>query len=205
MNSYDQKYAVPEYYWGKKPSNICFKVLQMMPPEKHLKLLDIGCGEGRNTIFFARNGYQVTAFDLSKTGVEKTKSFAEEIGISVNAFQADLLEHRLSEKFDIFFASGVLHYIPEEQRTEILSNYKQFTRLNGLHVFNVFVRKPFIGKSPDAEGTGHVWISGELFTHYQDWKIEYCTEEIFDCNSSGVPHKHAVNRIIARNVEELYG
>jgi hypothetical protein len=31
-----------------------------------------------------------------------------------------------------------------------------------------------------------------------DERYEFCTEEIFDCMSSGVPHQHAVNRIIAR-------
>jgi tellurite methyltransferase len=63
---------------------------------------------------------------------------------------------------------------------------------------SVFVRKPFIAKAPDAEKTAHKWISGELLTYYHDWKIEFCTEEIFNCTSSGVPHQHAVNRIIAR-------
>jgi tellurite methyltransferase len=35
-------------------------------------------------------------------------------------------------------------------------------------------------------------------SYYWEWEILYGTEEIFDCTSSGVPHKHAVNRIIAR-------
>jgi tellurite methyltransferase len=81
-----------------------------------------------------------------------------------------------------------------------LDNYKQSTNPNGIHVFSVFVRKPFIAKAPDAELTAHKWISGELLTHYHDWKIEFCTEEIFDCLSSGIPHQHAVNRIIARKL-----
>ena len=42
----------------------------------------------------------------------------------------------------------------------------------------------------------------ELFTHYHDWLIESCTEEIFDCMSSGIPHQHAVNRVIARKNSE---
>ena len=41
----------------------------MKPPEQPLKLLDIGCGEGRNAVFFARNGYNVTAFDISEKGI----------------------------------------------------------------------------------------------------------------------------------------
>ena len=46
-----------------------------MPPTRPLKVLDIGCGEGKDAVFFARNGYDVTAFDLSKEGIEKGKAF----------------------------------------------------------------------------------------------------------------------------------
>jgi len=198
--AYDAKYRLGGYYWGKRPSSICYQVLELMPPERPLKLLDIGCGEGRNAVFFARNGYQVTAFDLSPVGVEKTKKMAAETGVSLVAFTADLLEFRLEESFDVLFSTGTLHYIPKELRAEIFDNYKQFTNQGGIHVFSVFVKKPFIPKAPDAEASAQVWISGELFTHYHDWKIELCTEEIFDCMSSGVPHQHAVNRIIARKL-----
>ena len=67
-----------------------------------------------------------------------------------------------------------------------------------MNVFSVFVRKSFIPKAPDADKTAHTWLSGELLTYYHDWKIEFCTEEIFDCMSGGVPHQHAVNRMTAR-------
>ena len=77
-----------------------------------MRLLDIGCGEGRNAVFFARNGYDVTAFDLSPKGVEKTKALAEKAGVHINAFEADLLTYRLEESFDILFSTGVFHYVP---------------------------------------------------------------------------------------------
>jgi tellurite methyltransferase len=197
-NQYEEAYQGKKYYWGKLPSRYAYKVLELMPPDRPLKLLVIGCGEGRNAVFFARNGYEVTAFDLSSSGLKKTKKYAKEIGVEMNLFEANILEYSLDEPFDILFASGVLHYIPEELRATILSNYKWYTNRNGLHVFNVFVKKPFIEEAPDSEKTAHDWISGELFTHYHDWLIEECEEVIFDCMSSGVPHKHAMDRIIAR-------
>jgi tellurite methyltransferase len=174
--------------------------LELMPPERPLKLLDIGCGEGRDAVFFARNGYHVTAFDVLPIGVEKTRRMAAEAGVTIEVFQADLNEFRLTEPFDIVFSSGTLHYMLPERKAEILENYKRFTSDNGLHVFSVFVRKPFIPPAPDTESTARFWISGELFTHYHDWKIEFCTEAIFDCASGGVPHQHASNRMIARKV-----
>jgi tellurite methyltransferase len=197
-NLYDAKYDQEGYYWGVRPSSICFKVLKLRPPDHPLKLLDIGCGEGRNAIFFARNGYEVSAFDLSQKGVEKTEILANRCKVQVKLFQADLNQFRLTDEYDILFSTGVLHYIPAPIRYEVLQNYKQFTKQGGLNVFSVFVTKPFIPKAPDHEPTAQSWISGELFTYYHDWRIEYCTEEIFDCMSSGIPHKHATNRMIAK-------
>lgn len=197
-NQYDQKYAQKAFYWGKIPSPFCLKVLECFPVDRPLRLIDIGCGEGRNAVFFARNGFQVTAFDLSETGVEKTKRLASDAGVSMDIFKADMLEYHLGEMYDVVFCHGCLQYIPPDMRRDLLENYKQHTNPEGLNVLSVFVKKPFIGKSPDGDGTAHKWISGELFTHYHDWRFDFCTEMIFDCMSSGIPHKHAMNQMIAR-------
>ncbi len=195
---YEEEYKREGYYWGIEPSKACYKVLEIMPPTRQLKLLDIGCGEGKDAVFFARNGYDVTAFDISDTGIEKTKRLADRFGVHVNVLKADILDFRLDTRIDILFSSGVLHYIKPELREEIFHNYKQFTNKNGIHVFNVFVQKPFIAPPPEKEPNAYKWISGEIFTHYHDWYIRECSEVIFDCNSSGIPHKHAMDKIIAQ-------
>jgi len=200
-NQYDQKYASEAFYWGKKPSPVCLKVLEFFPVDRPLRLIDIGCGEGRNAVFFARNGFQVTAFDLATTGVAKTKQLAAEAGVRIETFEADMLKHRLTEPFDVIFCHGCLQYVSPDMRQSLLEHYKQHTNPGGLNVLSAFVKKPFIAKAPDAESTAHKWISGELFTHYHDWRIDLCTETIFDCMSSGIPHRHAMDQLIARKVE----
>jgi tellurite methyltransferase len=80
----------------------------------------------------------------------------------------------------------------------LFENYKRFTTDGGLNAFSLFVRKPFIARAPDGDPNTEPWRSGELFTLYHDWRIDYCEERIFDCMSSGVPHQHATNRVIAR-------
>jgi tellurite methyltransferase len=202
-NPYDERYSGETYYWGTRPSRMAYEVLQWLPPDRPRKLLVIGCGEGRNAVFFARNGYQVSAFDLSAVGLEKTARLAARAGTEVRVFAADVNAYRLDEPYDVLFSTGVLHYIPPELRGEVFDNYREHTRPDGLHVMSVFVHKPFIPPAPDGEAKAQRWISGELFTHYADWRIEYCTEEIFDCNSSGVPHQHAMDRVVARKVGEL--
>ena len=197
-NPYDKRYDQKEYYWGVKPSSSCFTVLDVIPPDRPLTLLDIGCGEGRNAIFFASKGYAVTAFDTSPVGVEKTKRLADKAQVSVDVFVADIREFRLDASFDVIFSTGVLQYIPEDLRAEVLANYRHFTNPTGVNALSVFVKKPFIARAPDGERTSHKWISGELLGHYHDWRIEYTTEDIFDCMSSGMPHQHAISRVIAR-------
>ena len=136
---YNQKYSGKSFYWTTRPSSTCFEVLRRMPPERPLKLLDIGCGEGRNAVFFARNGYKVHAFDLSEKGVEKTKRFADQARVAVQVFRADLNVFRLTETYDILFSTGTLHSSHPSIREELFDNYKTFTAEGGLNVFSVFV------------------------------------------------------------------
>jgi tellurite methyltransferase len=201
MNQYEQKYARPAFYWGTRPSPFCLKLLEIAPPDKPMTLLDIGCGEGRNAVFFARNGYQVTAFDLAESGVAKTRQLADQANVRIEVFQGDMAKYRLTSPFDIIFCHGCLQYLPPETRPAILGNYKDFTLVGGLNVLSVFVKKPFIAPAPDGEKSAHKWTSGELFSHYHNWRLEFCTERIFDCNSSGIPHQHAMDQVIARKVE----
>jgi len=62
-----------------------------------------------DSVFFARNGYDVTAFDVSDAGIEKTKRLADNVGVQVEVFKADILDFRLDTSFDIIFR--VVFYI----------------------------------------------------------------------------------------------
>ena len=202
FSPYEEAYKKDEYFWGIKPSYMCLKILELMPPVKPLKLLDIGCGEGKDAVFFARCGYDVSAFDISDAGLDKLKRLAESSRVYIKSFKADIQDYRLEEKFDVLYSSGVLHYIKPELRDEIMANYKSHVNNNGLTAFHVFVKKPFIPRAADfKEWEFDWWKSGELYTYFHDWLIEDCEEYIFDCNSSGISHKHAANRLYARNLK----
>ncbi len=197
---YDNRYANKEFYWGKKPSVMCDRITKIIRPSSqfHPKLLDLGSGEGRNAVYFAKNGFDVTAVDISLPGLEKTKEYAEEVEAEVKIIHADIIIYEPEDTYDVIFSTGALHYLPPEVRKIRFGHYRKSTSSGGINALSVFVRKPFIPHAPDAESTSHAWKSGELMGYYWDWEIIYSTEEIFDCMSSGIPHKHAVNRLITR-------
>ena len=199
-NAYDKKYADQNYYWGKKPSVMCDTIMQIMGSNGKFRprLLDLGCGEGRNAVYFAKHGFEVVGLDISAVGLEKTKKYAEEEGVQVRTVHADINDYQLTEVYDVIFSTGTLHYLSPKIRRQKFQNYKSHTSPNGINVMSVFVKKPFIPRAPDADENAFFFKSGELLGYYWDWEILFCTEEIFDCMSSGIPHKHAVNRIIAR-------
>jgi len=202
-NPYDQRYATKEFYWGKQPSPMCDRIIEIFRPflNNHPKLLDLGCGEGRNAIYFAKHGFQVVGLDSSLPGMKKTKRYAKEVGVHVETIQADIVNYKLEDTYDVIFSTGTLQYLPPEIRNNCYQNYKECTSPNGINGLSVFVQKPFIARAPDAEDTAYLYKSGELLGYYWDWEILFCTQEIFDCMSSGIPHKHAVDRIIAKKRE----
>jgi tellurite methyltransferase len=198
-NPYDERYSGEEYYWGKKHSAICDTVIGLFGDrlDSHPKLLDLGCGEGRNAVYFALHGFEVTGMDASQVGLEKTERYAREAGVRITTVQSDIAQYRPDGLYDVIFSSGTLHYIPTELRTACLNGYKDATSADGLHAFSALTEKPFIPQAPDAAPDVVLFKSGELMGYYWDWAIHMCEEDIFDCLSSGVPHKHASSRIIA--------
>lgn len=198
FSPYEDRYKIGDYYWGITPNELAFEVLRTKYPTAPLRLLEVGCGEGRDSVFFAKNGYEVTAFDLAESGIEKAKRLADAHQVKVRFFQADMRQFRLEEEFDIIYSSGVYHLIPQELRREIFDNYKAHTAPGGLNAANVFVQKPYIPTAPDWDGGECVWESGELAALYSDWKTVSGREEEFDCSSGGTRHRHCMSILLAQ-------
>jgi tellurite methyltransferase len=80
-------------------------------------------------------GYDVSAFDLSEIGIEKTKKLADSASVHVNVFRADFHDFRLDSEYDILYSSGVFGYMKPELRNEIIENTKNTLPPAGLTLF----------------------------------------------------------------------
>lgn len=198
VSKYDERYKGEDYYWGLNPGHLCYELMKLKPPIRPYKVLEIGCGEGKDAVFLARCGYQVTAFDESQTGIDKALLLAEKNGVHVDFFRANALDYQIKEEYDIIYSSGFFDYLPDRIKEEFTAMLKEHTVCGGLNVLNAFVDKPFIKKKEGQQRTP--WKSGELFSCYYDWMFHKCDEVIFDCNSGGVPHQHCMDVLIAQKV-----
>lgn len=200
---YDNRYNTEEYYWGLEPNRICYDIMKILPPIRPYRVLDIGCGEGKDAVFFAKCGYEVTAYDISEQGIEKAKKLARYNKVEVKFFKANLLDYCPDTEYDIIFSSGVFQVVPHTERKKLCDSLKMHTAAHGINALNVFVQKPFIAPAPDRmkEEENRTWYSGELFGYYHDWLFHDCREEIFDCNSGGMAHQHCMDVLIAQKTQ----
>ncbi len=89
--AWDERYAGPELMWGAGPNRF---VTEEVTPLQARRALDLGTGEGRNAIWLAGRGWQVTAVDFSAVGLARAARLAAERGVRVEWVQADLLDYQ---------------------------------------------------------------------------------------------------------------
>lgn len=95
---WDQRYSDDEYAYGTEPNDFLASVADRFRPGG--RILCIAEGEGRNAVFLAGRGHEVTAIDASIEGIRKTQRLAGDRGVEVTALHADLATADLGEGWD---------------------------------------------------------------------------------------------------------
>ena len=97
------------------------------------KILDVGCGQGRDALFIARLGHHVTAVDLSPTGICELVSEANSEELSITGVVADIRDYVWHGKFDVIVIDRTLHMLAVEERVDVLRGLLGVTK-PGTHV-----------------------------------------------------------------------
>lgn len=91
------------------------------------KVLDIGCGTGRDTFFLAERGLQVTGIDFSQAMIERARKLVPSAFFEVKDFeQLDFMN-----EFDGVWANASLHHVPKEQLPGVLNSIKRALKPGG--------------------------------------------------------------------------
>ncbi|MCR5799313.1 MAG: class I SAM-dependent methyltransferase [Lachnospiraceae bacterium] len=199
--NYEKWYDSDEYYWGTEPGDFLDRLISLRSCEIAPKVLDIGCGEGKDAVYMAEKGYDVTAFDITENGIKKTIKLANDRGVKVNAYVDDINTFETEECFDIIYSTGTVQYLFDENKKNFFEKLDRITNLHGIVYLNVFVEKPFLELPPDWDIEEKMWRSGELFTFLSDWKVLDIEEVIFEDNSGGIPHFHCMDTIICEKMQ----
>ena len=113
-NLWNERFNTTEYIYGEEPNAFIKEYTFQL--ENLKKVAAFAEGEGRNAIFLAKSGHDVTTFDYAESGLNKTVQLAEKNNVKVKTVQVDLLEGSVpNEQFDAaIMVFG--HFRKEDQR-----------------------------------------------------------------------------------------
>jgi tellurite methyltransferase len=184
-----------EYIWGTYPSEFARAVSALLPPGA--RVLDLGCGEGRDSVFFATRGCDVIGMDVSASGLRKAERLARAEGVRVRWVRGDAARDLPNGPFDLVYSSGVIHYLPRRQRSRLLPRLKGLTPRGGHHAHVVFTdRRIYVEQGEQID----YFAPGELSRAYADWLILHCEPALIRCAQDGTPHRHSVEQFLAREI-----
>lgn len=104
--------------WSKEPGDIwlepseeCYYISNRWKQKGYQSILDFGCGLGRHAVYFSKQGFDVSAFDLSAEGTSHLAEWAERESLHIDIQNADMLNLPYKEdSFDAIFAYHVISH-----------------------------------------------------------------------------------------------
>jgi tellurite methyltransferase len=185
------------YIWGTEASSLAHDVSALLPPGA--RVLDLGCGEGRDSVFFAECGFDVTGVDIARSGLSKAERLAHARRVRVHWICSDIggldVSRLRDGVFDLIYSCGAIHYLPRAVRARLFPRLRAVTPESGLHAQIVFTdRSVYVEKGERID----YFAPGELTGLYADWLILAREERLIDCSQDGTIHHHSVEQLIAQ-------
>lgn len=143
---YRKVYEEGAEFWEEPlPTESLVRFIHTLNWPKGLKVVDMGCGEGRDSIFLARKGFNVTAIDVSRSAVRRAKKWSKRERLSIEFLVADVTKVPIkSEIYDLVINIACLHIITDQQvRDEHLSESYRILKRNAMYFScNIGVDEP---------------------------------------------------------------
>jgi len=163
------------------PTPLLVETVEKLPPGK---ALDLACGSGRNALWLAERGWNVTAVDGSAVAIEILRSRASERGVTVNARVADLEKSDYQIEPSRWDLIAICYYL----QRDLFEPVKQGVAPGGILISIVHITEP--GEEP----TAHRLKPDELNRYFQDWEILHYREG----KPNDTAHQRSVAEIVAR-------
>ncbi len=135
MSHWDQIFNQETYVYGTE-ANVFIQEAVKYLPEK-AKVAAYAEGEGRNAVFLAQKGYQVTAYDYALSGLEKTRALANKQNVSVETKRVDLVADSLP--INVYDAAiMVFGHFPKDQQYQVLNKIVGSLKEGGLLLLELY-------------------------------------------------------------------
>jgi len=169
---WDERYSVSEFVYGKQPNEYFSKKLDELKPGKLLLPAE---GEGRNAIYAAKKGWQVTAIDFSSKAKEKALLLAEENNVGIEYIIIPVEEYNFPEdKFDA--AALIFAHFSPYLRARIHNLVVKSLKPGGTLIIEAFNKKQINNNTGGPGDISMLYNIEELQNDFPDLNIKELKE-----------------------------
>ena len=185
---YDATYKQADYF-GAAPSELLEKYADWIPAGA--RVLDIGAGQGRNTLPLARSGCQVTALDPSAVALAAVAKRAAAEDLTVEMVAQDFMDYEPTGNFDVILCFGLIQILNYQQCASLVTRLHQWLKSGGTLFLTAWhVDDPSFARmvkqwdrlgirsfrSPDGEKHRLFLEKGEILQLFFRWQPVHHTE-----------------------------
>ena len=117
----------------------------------YTKILDLGVGLGRHSIFFAKNGFDVSGIDISDFAVERLQKISQENNLNIDVVRANMMDLPFADNlFDVVFSFNVIYHTDTKGFQTVLSEIKRVLKPGGEFYFTMISKNSWTFSSPEA-------------------------------------------------------
>ena len=200
VGGYDSGYKACRCFWGHEPGSLIKRLAQHINSFRGLRVLDAGCGEGKNSVYLASKGAQVDAFDISEYALKNAKSNYSSVK-NVNWQMVDIRNLALPRAhYDVTIAYGLLHCLSTPSEIEsVVHTLQNATKDGGYNVVCAFNSR-FQDLRAHPEFTPCLIAHQSFLDLYSKWKIiESSDEDLIESHPhNNIVHTHSMTRLIAQ-------
>ena len=147
---WNDRYSKDEFAYGIHPNNYLKEQLEKLPAGKILFAAE---GEGRNAVFAAKLGWEVSAFDISAEGKKKAQKLAETNNVTIDYKVGEL--QTLNYKPEQFDAIALIYaHFPADIKSQLHKTLNTYLRKGGVVIFEAFSKKhlEYVAKNEKVGG-----------------------------------------------------
>lgn len=194
--TYDAAYRSRPDLFGTAPDPLLTRLLE----DENLqgRALDLGCGDGRNSIFLAQQGFDVYSLDTSRAGVMRLSDIAHRRSLPITAEVGDArdLQPRMG-RFDLIVADTVLCHLHWDDALRVADTIQDLLRPGGWLYASTFTTDD-PRESEFAPVTRTYFDPRTFCALFSRLSIRHCHQKRVTDTSHGPVHEHAIVWLVAR-------
>lgn len=197
---WNERYNTKENIYGDIPNDFLVFASSQIPPQA--KILCLAEGEGRNALYLAKQGHDVSAVDFSEVGINKLKAQAKLQKINIHAEVADLNEYDIGQnKWDVIVA--IFSHLPPLLREKVHHNAALGLKDNGLFIMEAYHPLQLNFKTGGPQKIEMLYSADILKADFKNLKIVLAKELEREINEGqGHAGPSYVVQFIAKKIEE---